>query len=176
MKRILLFISILVVVVLVWGLANGSKSPPLPDGLQNQLVLSSSFEALSLNPTTISVSDPEKSKTNMDTLIGYPILGSVKITDDKLRKELINSVCKDIAEPNHRQYACMLEPRHGIRCIEGTNSILMAICYTCGDVLVERNGKDEYYLIKMNKTLLSPSSKQLFDKIFKSAGVKTDTK
>ncbi len=81
---------------------------------------------------------------------------------------------KDISNAKHLQTACILEPRHGIRCIDGSNSVLIAICYRCGDVVLERNGKDDDYSIKMDGTLFSPASKRLFEKVFREAGIRTD--
>jgi hypothetical protein len=88
----------------------------------------------------------------------------------------VNAISQDMANANHPPSACILEPRHGIRCIDGSNSVLMAICYRCGDVVLERNGKEEYFLIKMDWGLLSPASQRLFDKMFKETGIKTDSK
>ena len=173
MKRKLLFsVLIVVLVVIVWGLVVGNTSRPLANDLQAQLVHSASFEALALNPIPISDSDRSGDKTN--TLLGYPILGLVKIDDQNLRQELVSVISKDIAKANHPPTACILEPRHGIRCVDGSNSVLIAICYRCGDVVLEQNGKDENYLIKMDGALLSPSSKKLFEKLFREAGVKTE--
>ena len=173
MKRKLLFIVVILVsIVMVTYLVVGRKSQPLPKDLQEQLIHSASFEALSLNPEPILNSD--KLSTNSDTLLRYPILGHVRIDDQNLRQELVNAVSKDIANANHLPTQCVLEPRHGIRCIDGSNSMLVAICYHCGDVVLSRNGKDEGYLIKMDKSL--PDSKKLFQKIFQTAGFKSDVK
>ena len=152
---------------------DGNKSSPLPNGLQERLVGSSSFEALSLIPVPISESDKEA--TNADVVLGYHVLGTVKIDDRKMRQELVGAVGKDIAEANHPPSSCMLQPRHGIRCGDGSNAVIMLICYHCGDVLLEQNGKPESYLIKISGNLQSPGSMKLFEKIFKEAGVKTDS-
>jgi hypothetical protein len=175
LKAKLLFLALIVVLIaVVWGLRIGNKSTskPLPNDLQEQLVHSASFEALSLSP----IPDSDNSGTNTDTLLRYPILGHVKIDDQNLRRELVNAISQDMANANHPPSACILEPRHGIRCIDGSNSVLMAICYRCGDVVLERNGKEEYFLIKMDWGLLSPASQRLFDKMFKETGIKTDSK
>jgi hypothetical protein len=174
MKIKLLFLVLIVAsVVIVWNFI-GNNSKPLASDLQKQLVHSANFEVLALNPVQIPISD--RFDTNTNTLLGYPILGHMKITDESLRRELVSTISKDIAKPNHIPRACILEPREGIRCIDGSNSVQIAICYHCGDVWLERNGKDENYLIKMDGWLLSPASKQLFEKIFKEAGIKTDAK
>jgi hypothetical protein len=114
--------------------------------------------------------------TNIAKLLRYPILGRTNIDDPNLRRQLVDVVSKDIATANHAPTACVLEPHHGIRCVDGSNFIQIAICYRCGDVMVERNGTKEEFLIKKDDILLSPASKQLFDKIFREAGIKTDTK
>jgi hypothetical protein len=176
--KLFILILTLVLMVIVWNLAVGSTSKSLSKDLQEQLVHSASFEVLALNPVPISDSDKfgTKFSTNTDTLLHYPILGHAKIDDQNLRRELVSMISKDIAKPNHLPRDCILEPRHGIRCIDGSNSVQIAICYHCGDVLLERNGKDEDYLIKMDGVLLSPASKKLFEKVFREAGIKTDVK
>jgi len=171
--KLLVFVLIVVLVTIVWGLVIGNKSVPLPKDLQEQLIHSANLEVLSLNPVPLVNSD--KSDSIANTLLRYPILGHVKINNQNLRLALVNAVSKDIANANHPPTACILAPHHGIHCIDGSNSVLIAICYRCGDVLLERNGKDENYLIKMD-SLFPPDSKQLFEKIFKEAGIKTDEK
>ena len=149
MKRKIFFLVLIVVLaVIVWGLINGNKSTPLSNDLQEQLVRSASFEALALNP--VPIPDSDKLTTNSDTILRYPVLGHVKIDDQKLRRELVSAICKDVAEANHSPTACILEPRHGIRCVDGSNSVLIAICYRCGDVVLVKNGKNKDYLIKMD--------------------------
>ena len=171
MKRKLFFLVLTAVVaVIVWSLFGRNRSEPLPNDLQEQLIRSASFEALSLDP--VPVFDSDKIKTNSDKIFRYPVLGRVKIDDQNLRRELVVAISKDVAEANHPQFKCMLEPRHGVRCVDGSNTVLIAICYHCGDVVLARNGKNEDYLIKMNGVLLSPASKELFEKIFKEAGIK----
>src|SRR5450432_953384 len=166
-------IVVLVLAVFIWDLVVG-KSKPLTNVLQEQLIHSASFEVLALNPVPVDKTD--SLGTNIETLLSYPILGSVKIDDQNLRREIVGAVSEDIANAKHLPTACVLDPRHGIRCIDGSNSVLMAICYRCGDVVLERNGSDEGYLIKMGGALRSPASKQLFDKLFREAGVKTEVK
>jgi hypothetical protein len=174
MKRIILLLFwAAVVALIVWGLIEGNKSEPLSKELQERLVSSSSFEALALNH--IPTPDSKKSATNVDYAMDYAVLGAVKIDDRMKRQEMVNMVAGDIAGANHPASACMLEPRHGIRCRDGTNTVLVLICYHCGDVEVEQNGKTEYYLIKTGGSLRSPDSMKVFDNIFKEAGVKTDS-
>ena len=173
MKRKILFIVLLVVLVVIFlGLINGNKSTPLPSELAERLAHSANFEALALNPIPIRYTD--KLVTNLDTILGYKVLGLAKIDDQKLKQELVNAISKDVAEANHARFKCMLEPRHGIRCVDGSNSVLMAICYHCGDVVVEQNKKEKYYLIKMGESLPSPASMELLEKIFTEAGIKTN--
>ncbi len=111
-------------------------------------------------------------ETNSGTLLDYPILGSVQITNQDLIHELVMAVSYDIGHAFHPATLCGLEPRHGIRCTDGTNSILIAICYQCGEVVVQDNGTKSDYLIKDNWQ--SPASRQAFEKIFKQYGIKED--
>jgi hypothetical protein len=171
MKVKLFFLCVgaaLVVLVLLPTFAE--RSNPLPPDLQEQMLRSSSFEVLALNHDPQWALGATNAGTNM--LLNYVILGSVMITNRDLRHELVDDVSDDILKANHGHSTCILEPRHGIRCIDGTNSILMAICYHCGDVVVRRNGKDDGYLIKEDGQ--SPISKEIFKKIFQEAGVKED--
>src|SRR5207244_5629814 len=145
--KLLSFVLIVVLVVIVWNLISRNRSKPLANDLEEQLIHSASFEALALNP--VPISDLNKLGTNTDTLLRYPILGHVKIDDQNPRQELVSAISKDIANANHLPTACILEPRHGIRCIDGSNSVLIVICYHCGDVVLERNGKNEGYSVKI---------------------------
>ncbi|MBW8865090.1 MAG: hypothetical protein JF609_09265 [Verrucomicrobia bacterium] len=172
--KIFLVFLIFGVALIAWQLSSGNKSSPLPDGLQERFVGSSSFEALSLNPVLISESGEEA--TNADVVLGYRVLGTVKIDDRNMRRELVSAVGKDIADANHPPSSCILQPRHGIRCGDGSNAVVMLICYHCGEVLLDENGKSESYLIKTAGNLQSPASMKLFEKIFKEAGIKTDAK
>jgi hypothetical protein len=171
MKRkwiILIVVVFLAALVLLSGTFFGST--PLPADLREKLVCAASFEALALNHIPLS----ELGLTNADTnmLMGYAILGSVSITNQDLRQELVDAVSYDIRRAYHPPSSCMLEPRHGIRCTNGTNSILMAICYECGDVVVQENGMESGYLIKENRR--SPASRLVFERLFHEANVKED--
>jgi hypothetical protein len=170
-KKVFLLFLILGAVLIIGGLINRYKSSPLSNELQERLIKSSSFEALALNP--VPVPDSDKLTTNVDMALRYPVLGYVKIDNQKTKQELVIAVSKDIAKANHAPTACILEPRHGIRCGEGANAVIMLICYRCGDVVLEQNGKTEDYLIKMGGGFRSPDSMKLFEKIFKEAGIET---
>jgi hypothetical protein len=79
----------------------------------------------------------------------------------------------DIASSHHVPFMCIFASHHGIQCTSGTNTFLMAICYTCGDVEIKQNDFESEYLIQRNGFLLDPSSKRLFEQIFREAGIKT---
>lgn len=174
MKRKILFLLLIsIVALIVWGLINGNKSLPLSSEVRERLLTDSSFEVLAINP--VAVPDSELIATNADVVLRYLVLGRVKIDNQKTRQELVNAVGKDIAKANHPPTACILEPRHGIRVGDGTNTMVMLICYRCGDVVLEQNGKTKDYLIKMGSSLRSPNSLKLFERILKQAGIKTDS-
>lgn len=169
------FTSIIIVGVgvIIWGLIVGSRGYAPSKVLQERLISSAAFEVLALNPVIIPDSQPLP--TNSDCVLRYPVVGRVSLSDLEKKRELVDLVSSDMAHANHPPYACMLEPRHGIRCGVGSNSMVMLICYHCGDVVLEHDGKSDAYLIKMDGGLRIPASKRMFEKIFKEAGIKTDS-
>ena len=83
--------------------------------------------------------DPEKSsqqKSN-DGFRGYEPLGKVQIPPGTDRTNLVTALCDGIA--NGSAVARCFNPRHGIRVVQGSNTIDLVICFECKQIYAYSN-------------------------------------
>ena len=96
---------------------------------------------------------------------GYPILGSVEITDPELRRRVMSEI-KEAVQKGGTQAKCFF-PRHILRVKDGGSEVDIVICFQCGNYEVRESeatgGRPTRSIAK--------DAQPLLDKILTDAGV-----
>lgn len=140
-------------VVIVFCLANVAVAgePKLSPSkaaaeISSTLRAADKIELLSLEGLEgVAVTDHDKG----NTFHGYPILGSVAVSDEKDRAALTDSLTRSIARGPVRMIACFF-PRHGIRAALANQNVELLICFECATVYYFRAG--ESYRLNIDET------------------------
>ncbi len=110
--------------------------------------------------------DPNPVRQETDTrerFHRYAILGQTEIKDAKLKKELLSALYEGMDSGGGLFPSCF-NPRHGIKAIEGTNSVDLLICFQCNQI-VEYVGTSQTWWLK------SERAEMLFNRTLKEGGV-----
>ncbi len=110
---------------------------------------------------------PEPVKPSGAKLYGYPILGSISITDPAQQREVLATLTSAIRY-GHRMSANCFNPRHAIRLTSNDETVDFLICFECHRYHVYRNGVDDQ---SVSSHTISSSDQAFFDKMLTEAGV-----
>jgi hypothetical protein len=132
--------------VLLWATAvlSSQLHPLAADLIRNQsrlqdpvravLLKADRIELFSLNPFT-------KPGGDKATLRGWPVLGSVTVTDKDTRAKLVREVEAGIAATKVHDIALCFHPRHAVRATADGVTAELVICFECWRVEVYHGGK-----------------------------------
>jgi len=81
----------------------------------------------------------EQKRTPKSEFHGYIELGKIHLPRSAERTNLVAAFIEGIA--NGRGYSACFEPRHGLRAIQGTNTVELVICYSCKQVYSYSNSR-----------------------------------
>ena len=113
---------------------------------------------LSIDPNPVDQESDKRQRFHR-----YAILGQTEIKDPRLKKELLSALYQGMDSEGGLFPSCF-NPRHGIKAIEGTNSVDLLICFECTQI-VEYAGTDQTWWVK------SERCEKLFSQTLQKAGV-----
>lgn len=128
---------------------------------QSVLLTSERFTLYSLWPIPLP-----NLQTGNGRFHGHMILGQTEVTDAPLKRRLVESLYRSIAENTGFEAACH-NPRHAIRAVKGRRIIEMAICFECFNIMVFENGRH-----RMERTTTSPEP--IFNSALRAAKIPID--
>jgi hypothetical protein len=105
---------------------------------------------------------PEQERGEM--LFGYPLLGSVEVTDPEQRRAVVSAL-KDGAKYRGREPKCY-QPRHVVRAVKHEKEVYAIICFECSNYRMGRDGQETGYTKQM-----APDKRPVLDEILRAAGV-----
>lgn len=133
--------------------------PPLKANLSTILREGTDFELISIRPGPVRREEGE----SVELFRKYRRLGSTKVTDNKIREDLVVALeraASEMATP----YMCF-KPRHAIRVKYREATYDVVICFECEQAYAK---KGEEMLVEF---LVSPRHQDSFDKVLFGAGV-----
>lgn len=139
---------------------NNSVLRNFPSEVSDLFYRADSVELISLIPDDQSHSDLKK-------FHGYPILGSIALTDKKYLGNMANELDRAVDTNDSFGVRCFW-PRHGLRAVVKNKTIEILICFQCHRLHVWVDG-EHAIVIEMDST-----PKPLFNKPLLDAGIQVD--
>jgi len=106
------------------SLIAAERTNQIPDSARATLEKSERFELLSIDPNIYPNRKPK------EEFQGWRILGSMMVTNAKVRNELVTALKKSVEESKGGVANCF-NPRHGIRVILDGKTNDFVICFRC---------------------------------------------
>jgi hypothetical protein len=115
--------------------------------------------------TLLSIDGREGVRTeSKEHLRGYPVLGTVVITDANKKRELMKALSEAIARRPEHPAKCFW-PRHVLRAVSAGKTVDYVICFECSN-FEQFEGDQKVHYGPINK-----DAEPLFDKVLQDAGV-----
>lgn len=143
--------------VFMLGITASGAEEVLP-GVMGALENADSYELISLDPDRRTAKEPG------EKFHGWRVLGSTKIADPEVRKQVTEALRKAASEPDGTVVGCF-DPRHGIRVVRGNKTMELVICFECITAHVHaENAKPTGFRV-------TNAAQPVFDEVLKKAGV-----
>jgi hypothetical protein len=128
----------------------------LPDQVKDILSKATEVSLVSLEPSE---------KANKDNALhGWKVLGQTSLKDAEIRKKLLATLEKGIADTGNVGIKCF-DPRHAIRAKHDGKTVDLLICFECGWVYTYVDGK------KTAQIIFDRVGQKVFDDVLRKADV-----
>lgn len=104
---------------------SSGRGERLPAAAEDVLRAASELEVFALDPTPM-----DDGAGSGQSLHGFQILGSARITDSRQRDELVGLILRGIRKSDGSVALCF-NPRHGLRAVHEGRTLELVICFEC---------------------------------------------
>lgn len=157
MRRGVISVSVAGLLCMASCSVDSKQQYQLPSSVAAALASAPRLELLSLHPVS--------AKAELeDAFHGWKVLGRTVLDAAALRREVVASITKGVADTDGRRALCF-EPRHGIRAHSGDTAVDLVICFECMQVEAYVNDK----LVEGVPT--TSSAEATLDRILRAANV-----
>lgn len=136
-----------------------SVDPEFPQAMRNRGAT---------RPVEIASMPTTEATTRPGTINGFTVLGTLSIIDAKTQGELNDALRQSMKDWPHMVSGCIFQPRHALRVTKGSDTVVILICFHCGDVQASFNGKSQGYLYVNSVT------PPIFNDLLKAAKIPQD--